>query len=589
MESLRVGPPFYGITDNPFDTAGRCLFSMNYLCRNDRLQRRPGWTLLRSTTYCNLGIRGFGLKRDKSVLVTVGELSGSGTTVVTVLGSDGISYIDVTSEYGITSRGPYTFASMYGKLYLAGGGPTLVVDPDLGTCTPIVMSTGKESASKTYLKAAPPARCICPHLGRMFYAGFESADLLVYGTLPDDAAYVDDTSWIADTYHVNYKPWHILYSDSAHPDQVQSIHNFALQDDGAPIVAIHQFRGNLLILTTAAAWLLTGTDASSFRIDKLGKGGCIAPASVDSNENNVFWLGADGLYYMGADNVIQQVGGVDWLWNGDVPIFAALLGSNTRVFPRFSMHLHPDSIRETATGVCDHKQGGYLLSRVLYNVDPQRATDATRYDVGIWVDAATKLVSFIAPCPIILGNGGSTDLGSTTSDIIGGEGDQLFAMQQGEYRDGGFYASILNANVPAQYVSTFKESGPAYLSISGVRVFTAPQDLTITPISWERMADATSPAGANGDLLGDGSTAPDVWGDEVENNRWLPESATTGNRWLAETATTGIRWGCEVPGVMKADVVGHGKAVAVSVLDNQLSGSTPILGISMDVEGEGNS
>jgi len=587
MESLKVGPPFTGITDNPFDSTGKCLLSMNYFCRNDRLQRRPGWSLLRNFTSANLGIRGFGKKRDKSVLVAVGE--SSDLVNVTLIGNDGSVGTDVTSSFAVTNKGPVTFASMYGKLYIAGGGQVLVVDPELFTCAPLVMTAGKESASKTYLKQSPPARSICTHLGRMWYSAFESADLLVYGTLADDAAYVDDTSWIADEYHVNYKPWHILYSDSAHPEQVQSIHNFALQDDGAPITAIHPFRGGLLILTTQAAWYLSGTGPADWRIDKLGKGGCIAPASVDSDETAVYWLGPDGLYWMGDDLIINSVSGVSWLWNGDKPIFAALLGSNTRVFPRLRLGLHSDAIRQNATGVCDHKQGGYLLSRVLYNLDPQAATAGDTYDVGIWVDSATKTVTLVAPCPVVIGKGGDTDLGSTISDIIGGLGVQLFAWQSDEYADGGVYTTSLNAQMPAQYVSTFKEASPAYLSISGVRVFSPPQDLSVSAISWERMADADSAAGANGSVNGDGVTSPDVWGDETMMPRWVAESATTGIKYLPEAATTGIRWGSELPGAFKADVIGHGKAVAVSITDAQEEGSCPVLGIMMDAEGEGNS
>jgi hypothetical protein len=178
----------------------------------------------------------------------------------------------------------------------------------------------------------------------------------------------------------------------------------------------------------------------------------------------------------------------------------------------------------------------------------------------------------------------NTDLGSTVSDILGYDfnwgGDPLIlAWKAGVYAD-----SIYAAGVPnAYYISAFREAG-SYLNAEAVRVFCPPQNLTVGVLSWERSADPITPAGsttAQG-VTGQGSTDPNVFGDANLFPLTVFESAGYGNRWLYEVATTGLRYPAETPGTFRVPVLGHGRALAVTVLDQQTNPS-PILGLSLDV------
>lgn len=576
-DNIRIGPKFYGMTDNPFADDGRCVLSVNFIPRGDRLQRRLGWSTVASNVAGDLGIRGFGTKRGASTIVAMSAyglntqatiLSGYGTNVV---------YPDGESPKGI-----YTFAAMGGYLYASAGHNLLKIDASRLTCEKVAFTAGLTSATNSYLAEAPPARSICSHLGRMWYANFEPADLAIHGLTSQDSPYTDDDTWIASSTRVNYKPFHVVFSDPYKPHQIPSLNNFAVEDDGNAVVAIHPFGGGLLVLTEASAWFLSGTNYSTWRLDKLGTAGCISPTSVSAGPDTIYWLGPNAIYYMGTDLVPKQVEGIDWIWNGDKPLFAALTGDNRETLPIGGAQGRTTPVQQQgACGVFDSMQGGYLVTGLLSE------PNITEPSIGVWVDDATKTPSMLWPVYPTIGNAGNTDLGSTVSNILHAyyslyAGDyRISAWRNGVYQDD--YGGGANVTRAAYYISAFREAG-SYLNAEAVRVFCPPQDLTVGVLSWERSADPISPAGsttAQG-VTGQGSTAPDVFGDDNLSPRVTAETATTGDRWLYETSTTGLRYPAETPGTFRVPVLGHGRALAVTVLDQQTNPS-PILGLSLDV------
>jgi hypothetical protein len=577
-DNIRIGPKFYGMTDNPFADDGRCVLSVNFIPRGDRLQRRLGWSTVASNVKGDLGVRGFGTKRGASTIVAMSAyglntkatiLSGYGTNVV---------YPDGESPKGI-----YTFAAMGGYLYASAGHNLLKIDASRLTCEKVAFTAGLTSATNSYLAEAPPARSICSHLGRMWFAGFESADLAIHGLTSQDSPYTDDDTWIASSTRVNYKPFHIVFSDPYKPNQIPSLNNFAVEDDGNAVVAIHPFGGGLLVLTEASAWFLSGTNYSTWRLDKLGTAGCISPTSVSAGPDTIYWLGPNAIYYMGTDLVPKQVEGIDWIWNGDKPLFAALTGSNNETFPvgLFGLVSNPTQ-QANACGVFDAKQGGYLVTRLIGKPDTEECS------VGVWIDDATKTPVFLSDQPRVIGSAMNTDLGSTVSDILAAETYTFIGISDIMAWKGGVYTDEISSGVrrvakPAYYISCFKEGG-SYLNADAVRVFCHPQELYVNVLSWERSADPITPAGstlAQG-VTGQGTTAPDVFGDENLSPRVTAQTATTGDRWLYETDTTGLRYPAETPGTFRVPVLGHGRALAVTVYDQQTNPS-PILGLSLDV------
>lgn len=75
-----------------------------------------------------------------------------------------------------------------------------------------------------------------------------------------------------------------------------------------PIKAIVPAYNSLLILKERESFALTGTDESSFQLNKIGDDGCLSSMSAVAYGGGVIWAGRDSVYYYNGVNTIDLVG-----------------------------------------------------------------------------------------------------------------------------------------------------------------------------------------------------------------------------------------------------------------------------------------
>lgn len=112
------------------------------------------------------------------------------------------------------------------------------------------------------------------------------------------------------------------------------------KDDGADIVVLHAFGDRLIIGKTNATHYLTGSDKESFHLGTLSdEHGVVAPASMVSGENQLFWLSGDRNVYHSNGTSVNSISTLAMRKTLDAVTDAQLPYITATLFPTLSLYV----------------------------------------------------------------------------------------------------------------------------------------------------------------------------------------------------------------------------------------------------------
>lgn len=493
----------------------------NMVVTRGMLRSGPQIEMLDNSRVCDLGVYVAGYK-TRSLVLTAGKANQYQRAITFTATRNTQS---VTQVADVTSQGEdfYSWAAMAGRVYGCNGGQVAYFDPQTFAWGITTFATGPEATNHSYI--VDPLRCrLCVvHLGRMFYAGFNSTAFNVSRAVDPNS--IDDPTVVTSAGYFAYGPQHVVWSDAGRPANVQALNFVAIDDADAVIQAIVPIGSGpdagLLILANRGMWLLQGYDAQTRVLTSISRTvGCAAPQTVRERDGVVYWMGLDGFYKWSMDSGISRVGECSRYWLREGSYFGQI-------------EWEPQDEAVAMVGA----------------IYPYYAVTCPRHWTTLYIDLVTGCESVLqhrvgaaVVAPSYYCGLGTSGIMSTEVDAFVGTTAGLYQWRWDTANTSRFYDwTVLGPVIP---------SGDEW-TCDGLRI-TANEGggaLAVTVFAAESASplvkDGTSPtsteqlhaAHAGPFAFDSGHTFLLAFGDTTDEARFLTDAATTGPSFLTHTAT----------------------------------------------------